>query len=74
MAAGQVMGHELVNYWGVQILKEYDSGLFSIIVGVALGLAISFGLIWIGIGFIWLAGKLGLIDLNKYNAKYPGFH
>ena len=40
--------------------------------GIVLGVVAYFAILWVVIGLIFLAGRFGLIDLEKYNKKYPG--
>ena len=53
-----------------QFLPEQSAWLTTI--GIVLGLITYFAILWFVIGVIFLAGRIGLIDLAEYNKKYPG--
>lgn len=71
--AGQFAGHYSVRALNGVFPAVPANSVLLFFVGSVVGLIFMYAMATVFCGLLFLANKLGLIDLKKYNDKYAGF-
>lgn len=69
---GQFIGHFALRWANGSWHFLPETSRWLITLGIAAGLVAYFAILWMMIGLILLAGRLGLVDLEVNNLEHPG--